>query len=96
MLNQVFIWYKITLVTPIYIVKTVDSDLQINTLFKSSQFWAIHVPIMCIEEITYLYNRFLDLNILGAARLVHSDLRINRISFFLFDKYSGVFINTDQ
>ena len=31
------------------------------------------------------YDRFVDLNILGAARLVHSDLRIYRISFFLLD-----------
>ena len=35
------------------------------------------------------YNRFVDPNILGASRLVHSDLRIYRISFFLLD---GVFI----
>ena len=31
------------------------------------------------------YDRFVDPNILGAARLVHSDLRIYRISFFLLD-----------
>ena len=31
------------------------------------------------------YDRFVDLNILGASRLVHSDLRIYRISFFLLD-----------
>ena len=31
------------------------------------------------------YDRFLDPNILGAARLVHSDLRIYQISFFLLD-----------
>ena len=31
------------------------------------------------------YDRFVDLNILGAARLVHSDLRIYWISFFLLD-----------
>ena len=31
------------------------------------------------------YNRFVDPNILGASRLVHSDLRIYRISFFLLD-----------
>ena len=29
------------------------------------------------------YNRFVDLNIFGAARHVHSDLRIYRVSFFL-------------
>ena len=29
------------------------------------------------------YDRFVDLNILGAARLVHSDLQIYRILFFL-------------
>ena len=31
------------------------------------------------------YGRFVDPNILGAARLVHSDLRIYRISSFLLD-----------
>ena len=31
------------------------------------------------------YDRFVDPNILGASRLVHSDLRIYRISFFLLD-----------
>ena len=31
------------------------------------------------------YDRFVDLNILGAVRLVHSDPRIYRISFFLHD-----------
>ena len=31
------------------------------------------------------YNSFVDPNILGASRLVHSDLRIYRISFFLLD-----------
>ena len=31
------------------------------------------------------YNRFVDPNMLGASRFVHSDLRIYRISFFLLD-----------
>ena len=31
------------------------------------------------------YNRFVDPNILGSSRLVHSDLRIYRIAFFLLD-----------
>ena len=31
------------------------------------------------------YNSFEDPNILGASRLVHSDLRIYRISLFLLD-----------
>ena len=31
------------------------------------------------------YDRFVDQNVLGASRLVHSDLRIYRISFFLLD-----------
>ena len=31
------------------------------------------------------YDRFVETNILGAARLVHSDLRIYRISFFVLD-----------
>ena len=33
------------------------------------------------------YNRFVDPTILAAWRLVHSDLRIYRISFFLLDVY---------
>ena len=33
------------------------------------------------------YDRFVDPNILGAARLVHSDLRIYLISFFLLDLF---------
>ena len=32
------------------------------------------------------YNRFVDPNILGALHLVHSDLRIYQISFFLLDR----------
>ena len=32
------------------------------------------------------YDGFVDLNILGGACLVHSDLRIYRISFFLLDR----------
>ena len=32
------------------------------------------------------YERFVDPNVLGAARLVHSDLRIYRISFFPLDR----------
>ena len=32
------------------------------------------------------YDIFVDPIILGAARLVHSDLRIYRISFFLLDR----------
>ena len=32
------------------------------------------------------YNRFVDPDILGASRLVHSDLRIYRISLFLLDR----------
>ena len=46
-----------------------------------------HMYLFCvfqIEERTK-FDRFVDLNILGAARLVHSDLRIYRISFFLLD-----------
>ena len=31
------------------------------------------------------YDRFVDPNILGAAALVRSDIRIYRISFFLLD-----------
>ena len=31
------------------------------------------------------YDRFVDPNIVGAALLVHSDLRIYRISFFILD-----------
>ena len=32
------------------------------------------------------YNRFVDPNLLGVSRLVHSDLRIYRISFLLLDR----------
>ena len=31
-------------------------------------------------------DRFVDLNLLGAVRLVHSDLRVDRILFFLLDR----------
>ena len=36
------------------------------------------------------YDIFVDPNILGATRLVHSDLRIYRISFFLLDRNLGI------
>ena len=36
------------------------------------------------------YDKFVDPNILGAVRLVDSDLRIHRISFFLLDIYQGI------
>ena len=32
------------------------------------------------------YDKFVDLNVLGAARHIHSDLRIYRVSFFLLDR----------
>ena len=38
------------------------------------------------------YDRFVDLNILVAARLLHSDIRMYRISFFLLDIHN--FSNT--
>ena len=53
------------------------------------------IKVFCIKTCTYfvyfkskkelIYNIFVDLNILGAARLVHSDLRIYRILFFPLD-----------
>ena len=45
---------------------------------------------MCFKSEKELnYDRFVDPNILGAARLVHSDLRIYRISLFLHGKAVG-------
>ena len=41
------------------------------------------------------YDRFVDPNIFGAARLVHSDLRIYRISFFLLD-WTGIKSDVDD
>ena len=41
-----------------------------------------HVPILSTLVELY-YGRFVDPIVLGAARHVHSDLRIYRISFFL-------------
>ena len=38
-----------------------------------------------VEEKTIDYDRFVNPNILGATRLVHSDLRIYRISLFPLD-----------
>ena len=38
-------------------------------------------------------NRFVDPNVLDASRLVHSDLRIYRISFFLFDLELLLFVD---
>ena len=42
------------------------------------------------------HNRFVDQNILGASRLVHSDLRIYRISLFLLDWMSCLVSNNLQ
>ena len=53
--------------------------------FKSKS-WNIFTYSVYFESRKELnYNRFVDPNILGASRLVHSDLRIYRISFFLLD-----------
>ena len=47
-----------------------------------------NVHILCIlsERKNSNYDRFVDPNILGAARLVHSDLGIYRIPLFLLDR----------
>ena len=51
---------------------------------KPDSFYFISsVYFMSKKELNY--NKFIDPNILGARRLVHSDLRIYRISFFLLD-----------
>ena len=50
---------------------------------KSWKAFAYYVYFKSKKELNY--DRFVDPNILGAARLVHSDLRIYRISFFLLD-----------
>ena len=39
------------------------------------------------------YGRFVDPNIRGAVCLVHSDLRIYRISFFLLDTFSKCLVS---
>ena len=46
---------------------------------------AKHVHSMCILG-RRKNHRFVDPNIIGASRLVHSDLRIYRISLFLLDR----------
>ena len=60
------------------------TDNEIKAFYIKS--W--NICIYCVyfkSEKELNYNRFVDLNILGASRLVHSDLRIYQISFFLFD-----------
>ena len=42
-----------------------------------------HVPILSTRVEEFDHGRFVDPIVLGAARHVHSDLRIYRISFFL-------------
>ena len=49
----------------------------------------MYVPMLCIlsrRKNSLNYDRFVEMNILGAARLVHSDPQIYQFSFFLFDK----------
>ena len=64
----------------------------LNTLTLLPISLGTHVPILCTYFVYFKskkeknYSRFVDLNILGAARLVHSHLRIYRISFFLLDR----------
>ena len=50
------------------------------------KFWNTNIYFVYFKSKKVLnYNRFVDQNILGAVRLVHSDRRIYRISFFLLD-----------
>ena len=51
--------------------------------FKSWTTCTYFVYFMSKKELDY--DRFADLNMLGAVRLVHSDLRVYLISFFLQD-----------
>ena len=61
-----------------------DTDNEIEVFYIQS--WKICTYSVYFKSEKELnYNRFVDPNILGAARLVHSDLRIYRISFFLLD-----------
>ena len=56
-------------------------------LYFSVWILVMYVPIFVYFKSKKELNsdRFVDPNILGAARLVHSDLRIYRISIFLLD-----------
>ena len=53
----------------------------------SEQRWTVLIRQLCTRKLVQAvyYDRFVDLNILGAVCLVYSDLRIYRISFFLLD-----------
>ena len=57
--------------------------LRMKLRFSITNLGAYSVYFKSKKELNY--NRFVDPNILGAARLVDSDLRIYRISFFLRD-----------
>ena len=58
--------------------------LTIKTTFSKSNLGTC-VPIVCTVSRRKNYNRFADQNILGAALLIYSDLRIYRTSFFLLE-----------
>ena len=60
-----------------------DNEIEVF-YFKSWNICTYSVYFNSKKELNY--NRFVDLNILGASRLVHSDLRIYQISFFLLDR----------
>ena len=57
-----------------------DNEIEVFYI-KSWNICTYYVYFKSKKELDY--NRFVDPNILGASRLVHSDLRIYRISFFL-------------
>ena len=60
------------------------SDNEITFFFIKS--WNKFIYLVYFKSKKELnYDRFADPNTLGASRLVHSDLRIYRISFFLLD-----------
>ena len=59
-----------------------DNEIQ-DFYIKSWNICTYSVYFKSKKELNY--NRYVDPNILRASRLVHSDLRIYRISFFLFD-----------
>ena len=59
-----------------------DNEIEVFYV-KSRNTCTYYVYFKSKKELNY--NRFVDPNILGASRLVYSDLRIYRVSFFLLD-----------
>ena len=60
-----------------------DNEIEVFYI-KSWNIYAYYVYFKSKKGLNY--NRFVDPNILGASRHIHSDLRIYRISFFILDR----------